>query len=691
MQRRLYITGIEKKPGKSFVSIGLLSLLVDQHQSINCFKLFSEAEQSHVKVLEQISHQVISPIMDIDSGVSLMRTNPDDLIAKVIEKTKEANDKYPYYFEGSDFESDNDVVEYQFNLSLAYQLKCNVILVVSAKNRTIGHTISVIKTALQIAKKNHANIAGIIINQVDNKIEEEARKVFPKQFEDIPLVSVIPEFEHLANPSVSEVAEKLNAEILYGQNETNRNVREFTIAAKSVTNFLQSRVNRDGMLIITPDDRIDILLGSLLADQSANYPKIAGIMLTGGQKPTGVIQDIISGLEHPFPVLLTHLKTYDTATTLFSAKFSLSKSHQSKIDDAIQCMKPYLLDPTSKLSAMKPQKTLFSPAIFLYDLLMRAKNKKSHIVLPEGEDLRILQAAEYLLIRNVVRITLIGNSDKINLIAKRHNLTLPNIDIIDNHNSPLRQKYAEKYYELRKHKNINLPIALERMSDVNYFAAMMIYFEDADGMVSGAAHTTADTVRPALEIIKTKPGVSKVSSIFIMCLETKALIYGDCAIIPDPDSETLAETAKQAADISKRLGISPKVALLSYSSGQSGKGTSIDKVRKAVELIHKTDPDYIVEGPIQYDAAVDPDVARKKLPDSKLKGEANVLIFPDLNTGNNTYKAVQRESGALAIGPVLLGLNKPVNDLSRGCTVQDIINTILVTAIQDQKTHSEQK
>jgi phosphate acetyltransferase len=303
-------------------------------------------------------------------------------------------------------------------------------------------------------------------------------------------------------------------------------------------------------------------------------------------------------------------------------------------------------------------------------------------VLPEGNDPRILMAADYLLKRNIVAITLLGNPDKIKLQAKRLHLELPGVRLISIETSPKKEEYAKLYAQLRQHKNVNYPIALERMTDVNYFAAMMVYCNDADGMVSGAAHTTADTVRPALEIIKTKPGLSRVSSVFIMCMPTRVLIYGDCAINTEPSSETLAEITSQAVDIAKRIGLEPRVALLSYSSGVSGKGDSVDKVAKAMSIIREKQPTLLAEGPIQYDAAVDPEVAKKKLPDSALAGNANVLIFPDLNTGNNTYKAVQRETGALAIGPVLLGLNKPVNDLSRGCTPQDIINTILVTAIQ---------
>ncbi|STX38470.1 phosphate acetyltransferase [Legionella feeleii] len=684
MHKKIYLTGIEKRPGKSFVSLGFLSALKEQQNSIQCFKLFSESDESQIPLLQAVAGQSLTPIMDVNKAIALMRTQPEDLLSAVLEATKTQNQDDLIYFEGSDFESDNDVFEYQFNLTLAHQLNCDVVLVVSAKDRTLDHTLSILKTALEVSKKTHARVVGVIINQVSPSDEIEASELFNKQLPKLAFTAILPEFESLANPSVRDIMTTLDAKILCGESELHRPVRQFTIAAKTVSNFLQSRLDRSGMLIITPDDRIDILLGSLLADQSAYYPKIAGIVLTGGEMPGTAICEILAGLDHPFPVLLTALKTYETATTLFSAKFSLSESNPDKVKTAIETMRPYLHEPLTKLLSDKSVKPQLSPAVFLYELIHRAKQLKRHIVLPEGDDARILIAADHLLKRNIVRITLLGKTEKINLLAKRLDLNLSNATIIDIEKSAKRESYAQQYYQLRQHKNVNLPIALERMTDINYFAAMMVYCGDADGMVSGAAHTTADTVRPALEIIKTKPGVSKVSSIFIMCMPARVLIYGDCAINPEPDSQTLAEITAQAAQIAKNLGIEPKVALLSYSSGDSGKGESVEKVAKAMEIVKKQQPDLLAEGPIQYDAAVDPEVAAKKLPHSKLAGDATVLIFPDLNTGNNTYKAVQRESGALAIGPVLLGLNKPVNDLSRGCTPQDIINTILVTAIQAQ-------
>ncbi len=683
MHNKVYLTGIEKRPGKSFVSLGLVANIKAKHKDLRCFKLFSESDEAQIPLLEELSQQKIETLMNVNQAIALMHTQPDDLVSLVLETTKTKEHEFTY-FEGTDFESDNGVFEYQFNLTLAYQLNCEVILVVSAKDRTLEHTLSVITTALEMSRKIHAPVVGVIINRVAAIDETTARELFHKHLPGLLMIAVIPEFEALANPTVQEIADKLQAKVLFGSNELSRPVRQFSIAAKTVGNFLESRLDRSGMLIITPDDRVDILLGTLLADQSAFYPKIAGIVLTGGELPGPIIRDIIAGLEQPFPVLLTQHKTYETATILFSAKYSLSNTNPKKVEMTLNALRPYFIEPLMKLDQDTTYKPQLSPAIFLYELINKAKQSIQHIVLPEGEDPRILMAANHLAQRAAVKLTLLGKPEKILLHAKRLDINLTDIAIIDIEKSEKKESYAQCYFELRKHKNINLPIAMERMADVNYFAAMMVYKGDADGMVSGAEHTTADTVRPALEIIKTKPGVAKVSSIFIMCMASRALIYGDCAINPEPDSQTLAEIALQASHIAKNLGWEPKVALLSYSSGDSGKGESVDKVAKAMTLLKQLDPELLAEGPMQYDAAVDAKVAAKKLPNSKIAGDANVLIFPDLNTGNNTYKAVQRESGALAIGPVLLGLNKPVNDLSRGCTPEDIINTILVTAIQAQ-------
>ncbi|RLD75630.1 MAG: phosphate acetyltransferase [Bacteroidetes bacterium] len=336
-----------------------------------------------------------------------------------------------------------------------------------------------------------------------------------------------------------------------------------------------------------------------------------------------------------------------------------------------------------KIMSIKSE--VITPIMFEYVLFNRAKQNRKHIVLPEGNDDRVLKAANKLLKRNIVDITILGIKEEISSRAKELNIRIENAVVIDPKSNSFLADYAEEYFNLRKHKGISLEAATETMRDVSYFGTMMVHKGDADGMVSGAAHTTQHTIRPAFEFIKTKPGISIVSSSFFMCLEDRVLVYGDCAVNPNPDAEQLADIAISSAQTALMFNIEPRIAMLSYSTGVSGKGPEVEKVRKATEIVKKNKPELKVEGPIQYDAAVDAAVAKTKMPDSQVAGKATVFIFPDLNTGNITYKAVQRSANALAIGPVLQGLNKPVNDLSRGCLVEDIVNTVVITAIQAQE------
>jgi phosphate acetyltransferase len=325
--------------------------------------------------------------------------------------------------------------------------------------------------------------------------------------------------------------------------------------------------------------------------------------------------------------------------------------------------------------------------MFQYKITQRAKGQRKHIVLPEGNDDRVLKAAARLLHQDIVDLTILGDPAQVAASIKRLGLNVDSsrLRVINPIDSKNFSDYVDTLFELRKSKNISLEAARDLMTDVSYFGTMMVYKGHADGMVSGALHTTQHTIRPALQFVKTKPGISTVSSVFFMCLPDRVAVFGDCAVNPDPTAEQLAEIAISSAESSISFGIEPRIAMLSYSSGTSGEGADVDKVRLATAIVKQKRPDLKVEGPIQYDAAVDPAVGKQKLPNSEVAGKANVLIFPDLNTGNNTYKAVQRETGALAIGPMLQGLNKPVNDLSRGCTVDDIFNTVIITAIQGQE------
>jgi len=414
---------------------------------------------------------------------------------------------------------------------------------------------------------------------------------------------------------------------------------------------------------------------------------LAGILLTGGFKPDESIIKLIEGLQNVVPISMAPEGTIETATRVSSIHSRIYAGHTKKINLAISIFEEYVDMEKLGEKILTFRHKGMTPYMFQYGIVKRARSRKRHIVLPEGDDDRILMAAARLIEQDIVTLTIIGDGEQILTAGKRLgiNLESDSIHIIDPVRSEFFDDYAETLCELRKEKNVTLAMARDLMLDVSYFGTMMVYKGHADGMVSGAVHTTQHTIRPALQFVKTKPGISVVSSVFFMCLPDRVSVFGDCAVNPDPTAPELAEIAISSADSAAAFGIEPKVAMLSYSSGTSGQGADVEKVRQATEIVKEKRPDLKVEGPIQYDAAVDPVVGRQKMPGSEVAGQASVLIFPDLNTGNNTYKAVQRETGALAIGPMLQGLNKPVNDLSRGCTVDDIFNTVVITAIQSQE------
>jgi phosphate acetyltransferase len=448
-------------------------------------------------------------------------------------------------------------------------------------------------------------------------------------------------------------------------------------------NFLEHL--EEGCLVITPGDRSDILIGTLAADAATSYPGVAGILLTGGFQPVPQVQRLFAGLRRsPVPVLSVSADTFATATRVSSLCGRIDPENPRKIAGALGVFESHvdLRGLERRIAVMRSSRV--TPLMFQHDLMSRARGNRQQIVLPEGTEDRILRAAEIMRLRDVVDLTLLGSPSEVEAKITSLGLSLGDVRIVDPVTSELREDFGRTYFELRRHKGISPQMALDAMADVSYFGTMMVYRGMADGMVSGAVHTTQHTIRPALELIKTRPGCSIVSSVFFMCLPDQVLVYGDCAINPDPNAEQLAHIAVSSAETALSFGIEPRVAMLSYSTGESGKGADVDKVREAARIARQLRPDLKLEGPIQYDAAIDSDVAQVKLPGSEVAGRATVFIFPDLNAGNNAYKAVQRAADAVAIGPVLQGLNKPVNDLSRGCSVADIVNTIAITAIQAQ-------
>jgi phosphate acetyltransferase len=368
-----------------------------------------------------------------------------------------------------------------------------------------------------------------------------------------------------------------------------------------------------------------------------------------------------------------------------SARGRLAADSRRRYDTALALFEKHVdaHELSEALGLSRP--SVVTPLMFEYQLLERARENRKHIVLPEGDDDRILRAAATVLARGIADVTILGEEFEVRSRAIELGIDIRAAEVLSPFDAVYVDKFAREYERLRAHKGVTYRRAADTVTDASYFGTLMVHMGFADGMVSGAAHTTAHTIRPAFEIIKTRPGTSVVSSVFLMALADRVLVYGDCAVIPDPTATQLADIAISSAETARKFGIDPRVAMLSYSTGESGTGIDVEKVREATEFVRDRAPDLLVEGPIQYDAAADAAVAHAKMPGSTVAGRATVFVFPDLNTGNNTYKAVQRSAGAVAIGPVLQGLNRPINDLSRGATVEDIVNTIAITAIQAQE------
>ena len=694
MSKSLYIAATEARSGKSAIVLGVMQLLLTHLRKVAIFRpIIHDNYRDRDHDIDLILRHFKLP-QDYETTYAYTQSEATRLLndgkhsllmENILDRFKELEENYDFVLcEGTDYLGGEAAVEFEINLDVAGNLGCPVLAVLNAMDSYEDEICDLANRTVAMFEEKGLDVISVMVNRAAKEFSpdlgERLRGCLKNKSN--PLVYVLPDDKRLGNPTMNDVVKWLDCRVLYGRDRLDTPIDNYVVAAMQIENFLKY-VN-DGSLIITPGDRSDIILASLSSRLSDAYPNVSGILLTGGIKPAMTVHHLIEGWKGvPLPILVAPGHTHKTAQILRGLHGKIDPENQVKVLSAMGLFETCVDSHELQAKLVSSRSTRITPYMFEHTLLHKAREDKQHIVLPEGKEERILRAADILRRRDVVKLTLLGDEAEIRQTASDIGISLKGIEIVDPAKSEHFDRFVDEYFELRKHKCIVKDDARDRMSDPTYFGTMMVYTGVADGMVSGSITTTAQTIRPAFEFIKTKPGFSIVSSVFLMCQNDKVMAYGDCAVNPNPDAQALAEIAISSAHTAAIFGIEPRVAMLSYSTGESGKGLSVDKVKEATKLVREMAPEIAVEGPLQYDAAVDPEVAAELMPDSEVAGQATVLIFPDLNTGNNTYKAVQRsQPESVAIGPILQGLKKPVNDLSRGCTVRDVVNTVAITAIQ---------
>lgn len=687
MTRSVYVTGIERGDGRQVVELGVMELLTRHVDRVGVFRPLVHDDPDRLFDLLRARYRLGQPPssasgMSYEEAAALQaEKGSDELVSRLVDRFHRVAREYEYVLVlGSDYADTSLPDELGLNARLANEFGAAVITVVGGQDQSVEAVCAEAHNAYRAYEAQGCDVVAVAVNRaVPGDREEIAGRLAGR----LPVPGyVLPEDGGLSAPTVSQIVRTLGADVLLGDHAgLSRDVRDFVFGGAMLPNFLPALT--EGCLVVTPGDRADLIVGALAA-HSAGAPAIAGVLLTLDERPGPDILALASRLAPGTPVAAVAGGSFPTAAELFAIEGKLNAGAPRKAETALGLFERHVDTAALTDRIAVARSSRITPMMFEHELIERSRSGRRRVVLPEGTEERVLRAADVLLRRDVCDLTLLGEEETIRKRAAELGIQLAEAQIVDPQTSPLRERFAETYAKLRAHKGVDYELAYDVVADVSYFGTLMVQEGLADGMVSGAVHSTAATIRPAFEIIKTAPGAQIVSSVFFMCLADRVLVYGDCAVNPDPDAEQLADIAIQSATTAARFGVEPRIAMLSYSTGTSGSGADVDKVRKATDLVRERRPDLLVEGPIQYDAAVDAAVAATKLPDSKVAGQATVLIFPDLNTGNNTYKAVQRSAGAVAVGPVLQGLRKPVNDLSRGALVSDIVNTVSITAIQAQ-------
>ena len=691
--KNIYISATEPRSGKSIFALGLMNLFKRRVSHVGFFKPISNnpvsSADEDVVMIKQLfnldpSVEDLSPLHIEQASKLLASGGEEELATKVLHSFSKVSPQYDaMVIEGTDYVGTLASLELDINAIISKTLDAPVLMVASGENRSIVEIVESVSAAKESFDEKSCELIGVVVTKVDKEILNETTTSLSKEFgyRGIDLLGVLPFDELLGRPRMKEIAEKLNAEVIHGQGFLNNLVIQPRVAAMTIGKALDRF--EDGVLLIIPADREGMIIAAMISRVATTYPNVAGIILCGDYSPSDSVLKLIAGLSgFNIPIVKVPWDTFKTTIKVNEMSVSLYAEDTEKISIVFRDIQRHVTrDKVYHLLDMKREPRT-TPIVFLNGLVERARSKKKTIVMPEGSEERTLKAVEKILSDDVAEIVLLGDEKSIHDAATRVDATVDGATIINPLYSPMLDKYAAEYVELRKHKGMNFDHACDVMMDSIYFGTMMVHLGDADGLVSGAMSTTRNTIKPAFQIIKTKANVSIVSSVFFMCLEDHVLVYGDCAVNPNPNAEQLADIAITSAQTSKAFGFNPKIAMLSYSTGASGIGPEVEKVIMATNIVMENAPDLQVEGPIQYDAAISPATARAKMPESLVAGKANVLIFPDLNSGNTAYKAVQGSARSLAVGPVLQGLNRPVNDLSRGCRIDDIVYTIAITSIQ---------
>jgi len=724
--RSIYITSAEGYTGKSTIALGVLETLQHRVQRVGVFRPISRSATERDYVLDLLL-QHTSVDLDYDTCIGVgyedVHADPDAALSRIVERYKAVEAQCDaVVIVGSDYTDVSAPTELGYNARVAANLGAPVLLVLGGRSgrgheedlgqadaRTPDEMRQVAEVTVSELEAEHAGLLAVIVNRADpERLDEIVETVARWSLEGREAtrepsaeracergaqgtktthrqtnIWAIPEDPMLVAPTVGTILEAIDGELIKGDTQLlEREALGVVIAAMSMENVLTRLI--EGAVVVVPGDRTEVLLALLMANSSGTFPSISAVVINGGFDLSEPIDRLIDGLRSALPIIRTPYGSYDTTVRITHTRGRLAADSERKHTSALALFEKYV-DADALYGLLELEHSnVQTPLMFEYGLIERARTDRKHIVLPEGDDDRILRAAGIVLARNIADLTILGEEVEVRSRAIELGVDISAAKVVSPFDDVLRNRFAEEYARLRAHKGLTLTQASDTVTDVSYFGTMMVHASLADGMVSGAAHTTAHTIRPAFEVIKTRDGVSVVSSVFLMALADRVLVYGDCAVIPDPTYEQLADIAISSSETAAQFGIDPRIAMLSYSTGQSGFGADVEKVRAATELVHERRPDLLVDGPMQYDAAADAAVAAAKMPDSAVAGRATVFIFPDLNTGNNTYKAVQRSAGAVAIGPVLQGLRKPINDLSRGALVDDIVNTIAITAIQAQ-------